>query len=160
MSAEQYKIPKKLKHVAIWVHPIGHIYGAIYVRPQSDHHNGEQEPREVLNDPTPFLVLRREESENLEFINKNSIVRVDYEDSEEENRVQQAPLMGCHIRMMDGAIISGHIRELLPPDKARIFDYLNQLPDRFLRLFNDDGSIALLNKNYIVQVTLPLEEDQ
>jgi hypothetical protein len=38
----------------------------------------------------------------------------------------------------------------LPPDRARLLDYLNLMEERFVKVDTDDGRVCLVNKPYIV----------
>ena len=122
MSADILKVPKTKRNVSLWVHPEGQVIGSLFVRQQSPHHAGEELPVEVLNDDDPFIVLEKNNPEQLRFYNRNSIIRVEYS---EESPSKASPL-SCQINMMDGSIIEGTIREDLPPEHSRLFDYLNQ----------------------------------
>ena len=55
--------------------------------------------------------------------------------------------------MMDGSVMEGTIREELPPEYSRLFDYINQEKARFIRLYHNDNEVSLINKSYIVNVT-------
>jgi hypothetical protein len=59
--------------------------------------------------------------------------------------------------MMDGSLIDGCIRHSLPPEHARLSDYLNLSEERFIRIHTQGGQLWLVNKSYIVYVT-PLDE--
>ena len=80
MLRDRLKIPKKLKLVTLWVHPEGRVVGSLFLRPQSANRAGEEEPLEVLNTADPFLVLKRDQPDELRFYNKSSVVRVEYDD--------------------------------------------------------------------------------
>ena len=57
--------------------------------------------------------------------------------------------------MVDCSLIEGTIKEALPPEHARLYDYLNQQDCRFLKIYVSENEICLINKSYINQVTLP-----
>lgn len=50
-------------------------------------------------------------------------------------------------------MIKGSIRENLQPEYARLYDYLNEDKQRFIRIYTREGEICLVNKSYIVQIT-------
>jgi len=152
MHRDRLKIPKRLKQVTMWVHPEGRVVGSLFVRPQSVSTPGEEEPLEVLNTGDPFLVLKREELEELRFYNKSSVVRVEY-DEDKPLPLPNIEPMPCTIHLMDGSIIAGAIRRALPPDRSRLFDYLNLQEELFVKIYCNDGSICVLNKSYIACVT-------
>ncbi len=148
MYPESLKIEKRLKEVTLWIHPEGKVLGHLFVRPQSPDSAGEEEPADVLNGPEPFVVLQRE-AEGIRFYGKNSIVRVEYEVEDSIAFPDLEPLH-CTLRMMDGFHIQGMIRRPLPPDRARLIDYLNLTNERFVKVDSSDGRVYLINKPYIV----------
>lgn len=157
MDSEALKIPKKLKHVTLWVHPEGPVTGAIFLHCQSERHAGEEQPVEAMNGPEPFFVFRGGSDDDLRFYNKRAVVRLEYTAEPGE-----APPSGCvqlraRLHLMDGSVLEGVIQEMLVPEHARLFDYVNIFEDRFVRLFLEGTLVTLVNKAYIAQVT-PLEQ--
>jgi hypothetical protein len=144
------RIAKALRQVSMWVHPEGLVKGSIYVTVGEDNVT-QEDPRYVLNTDKPFLVLYRGDPEEVRFYNRSAIVRVEYEGNKPaDESVTRIP---CRINMMDGSVLDGEIIEILPPDHARLYDYLNQAHDRFIRLYTGDSQVCMVNKNYIIQVT-------
>ncbi len=144
------KIAKALRQVSMWVHPEGLVTGSIFVTVGED--NGSHEdPSYVLNDTSPFLVLQREKPYELRFYNRASIVRVEYEGNKPTD--SKYITLPCIAHLMDGSVIDGDIIEVLPNDHSRLYDYLNQVQQRFVRLYTADNQVCMLNKSYIIQVT-------
>ena len=152
MLRDRLKIPKKLKLVTLWVHPEGRVVGYLFLRPQSAHRPGEEEPLEVLNTADPFLVLKRDHPDELRFYNKSSVVRVEY-DEDDTLEIPSVEPLPCTLHLMDGSLITGTIRKALPPDRSRLFDYLNLHEERFVKVYGEDGSVCAVNKAYIACVT-------
>lgn len=153
MSDPRLKIPKSLREVTLWVHPEGRVIGSLFLRQQSIHHAGEEEPREVLNQDRPFLVLQRDTPDELRFYNRAAIIRVEYTAADDEGSDRAGMItLACELHMMDGSFIKGTIMERLPAGSARLFDYINSEKERFIRVFQDEGTIGLINKAYVVQV--------
>ena len=150
MAEKPLKIAKALCQVHMWVHPEGLVSGAIYVTIGEDNETKE-DPKYVLNDPSPFLVLKRDKPAGLRFYNRSSIVRVEYEEARPLDG--KYTILPCRITMMDGSVILGDIVEVLPNDHARLYDYLNRTDTRFIRLFTSDSQVCMVNKSYIIQVT-------
>ena len=148
----QFRIPKKLKQVTLWIHPEGRLVGSLFLNLQSKNYTGEEEPLEVLNQADPFLVCKREDPDELRFYNKTAIVRIEYHEETLPSTEGVEPLP-CRLSMMDGSIIDGSIRRLLPPGHARLYDYLNMDDEQFVKLHVGDGNICLVNKSYVVCVT-------
>ena len=155
MTVNKFRIPKTQKQVSLWVHPEGLVICSLYLREESKEYPGGEEPLEVLNQNMPFVVVRLDKPDQLRFYNQSSIIRVEYELDSSESKISTGhPDIGCCLHMMDGSIIDGTIRETLPADRARLFDYLNKDKDRFLRIYTSDTEICLINKTYINHVTL------
>lgn len=154
MTVTPLRIAKVLRQVSMWVHPEGLVKGAIYVTAGEDNLT-QEDPRDVLNADKPFLVLYREQPEEVRFYNRSSIVRVEYDSDKPTD--DRATTFACRISMMDGSVINGEIIEVLPADHSRLYDYLNQVQERFIRLFTSDSQVCMVNKNYIIQVACPEE---
>lgn len=151
MSTDILKVPKLKQKVTLWVHPEGQVVGSLFVREQSPEHKGAEQPVEVLNTDAPFVVLQKESPEELRFYNRNSIIRVEY--STDDKPSDDLTILLCTLHMMDGSMIEGTIREMLPPEHSRLFDYINQENARFIKLYFNDNEISLINKSYIVNIT-------
>lgn len=151
MSTKTLKVPKLKQKVTLWVHPEGQVTGSLFVREQSPDHAGAEEPIEVLNAGVPFIVLQKNKPEELRFYNLNSIIRVEY--NTESKTPDSVTTLSCTLNMMDGSVMEGTIREELPPEHSRLFDYINQEKARFIRLYLNDNEVSLINKSYIVNVT-------
>ena len=151
MSTDILKVPKLKQQVSLWVHPEGQVIGSLFVREQSPEHAGPETASEVLNQDAPFIVLQKDNPDELRFYNRNSIIRVEYKSQSEstDNTTQ----LSCSLNMMDGSLIEGTTRENLPPDYSRLFDYINQENSHFIKLYFADNEICLVNKSYIVNIT-------
>lgn len=152
MLRDLLKIPKKLKPVTLWIHPEGRVVGSLFLRPQSPNTPGEEEPLEVLNTTDPFLVLKRDDRDELRFYNKSAVVRVEYED-EKSLSIPDVQSLPCTLHLMDGSLIPGTIRKALPPDRSRLFDYLNLHDEQFIKIYCDGGVVCVVNKSYVACVT-------
>lgn len=149
MKRASLKIAKTLQQVRLWVHPEGLVYGSLYLSVGEDE-QAVEDPLTVLNRDWPFLVLKRKNPDEIRFYNRSSIIRVEYEEATPED--SHITSISCHIVMMDGSTIDGMIHEELPSDRARLYDYLNQENNRFLKVYTADNLVCLLNKSYVIQV--------
>jgi hypothetical protein len=148
------KIAKALRQVSMWVHPEGLVTGAIYVT-IGEETGTQEDPRYVLNEDAPFLVLKRDNPDELRFYNRASIIRVEYEDTKPAGK--KYTQLTCRVHLMDGSVIDGDIVEVLPNDRERLYDYLNLDKERFVRMFTSENQICMVNKSYIIQVTNRVE---
>jgi hypothetical protein len=150
MDREDLKIPKQENEVTLWVHPEGRVIGTIFLSYRAESMD-PIEPVEVLNETSRFLVLRGQEAGDVRFYSKASIVRVEYDETATEESGGIDPLP-CQLHMMDGSLIDGSINRFLPPDQARLYDYLNLENERFIKIHVGGTEICLVNKSYIVRV--------
>lgn len=150
MSSDFLKVPKTVRPVVLWVHPEGQVHGSLFVHTQSRSHAGEEDPAELLNQQDPFLIVRRDDPEELRFYQRSAIVRAEYRDAAPQADIQP---FACRLYLMDGSVISGWVREALPPDRSRLIDYLNQPETRFVRVWTEDQQVCLVNKSYIIHAT-------
>ncbi len=148
MSEDFFKVPKQERAVKLWIHPEGRVLGSIFVREQSLHHMGEETPVELLNQAEAFLVVHREDLNEYRFYNKSSIVRLEYQNYAEENPDEES--IDSELHMMDGSLMTGKINGCFPPDRRRLYDYLNKEHDKFVPLNLEDGQICIINKKYII----------
>jgi hypothetical protein len=146
VATNPLRIAKTLQQVSMWVHPEGLVKVAM-----GEDRDSQEDPRQVLNADKPFLVLCRENPEEIRFYNRAAIVRVEYED--ESPRDDKATVIPCRIELMDGSALNGEIVEALPADHSRLYDYLNKSQERFIRVFTSVTQVCMVNKNYIIKVT-------
>ncbi len=151
LSKDALKLPTKQKKVQLWVHPGGPVIGSLFI-----HHNKDGKDEavlDILNHNDPFVVFQVDTPNEIRFYNRQSIIRIEY--SDKDVIAQSAQTLFCTIHMMDGTVIEGTIKEALPPEYARLYDYLNKQDNRFLKIYAGNDEICLINKSYINQVTLP-----
>jgi hypothetical protein len=148
LPQDMYLIPKAPRQVTLRVHPEGAIAGALFLSFHSSIGIGQEDLCDVLNSPDPFLVVKRADRDGPAFYNKRAIIRVDYEDdgapAPEGSRTRR-----CLVSMMDGSTIEGNARYVLPPNRARLFDYLNINDERFIKLHLEGRNISLVNKVHV-----------
>lgn len=142
------KIPKVEKAVKLWTHPDGLVLGSIFLHLGQPERPHAEDPWAVLNGLEDFLVVRRQDPEELRFYNKACLIRVEYE--EEGPFVDDSGKdLACRLHMMDGSVLEGAMRKALPPERSRLYDYMNADNRRFLKLYFHDGAVCLVNKSYV-----------
>lgn len=150
MAEHVWVVPKVLKRVRMWIHPEGPVLSGIYLVAEHPGETPSELPIELLNEPEPFFACQSMEGEDLRFYNKNALIRMEYE-SEAESAIPADVTLKGEFSLMDGSVFIGEIREILPPEKRRLLDYLNVHVERFIRIFVDHELVVLLNKAYIVR---------
>lgn len=151
LSTNTLQLPTKKKKVQLWVHPAGAVVGSLFIHPNE--YGKDQAVLDILNQPEPFIVFQVDTPNEIRFYNRQSIIRIEYNDKDVID--ESAQTLFCIIHMMDGSLIEGTIKEALPSEHARLYDYLNTQDSRFLKIYVTDDEVCLINKSYINQVTLP-----
>ena len=145
------KVSKKLCAVTLWVHPEGRVVGSLFLREQSPEYGGTEQPLKALNRCQSFLVFKVDDPDELRFYNIKSVIRVEHEPTDNDSSTGIDP-MNCQLHMMDGSLIQGTIYESLPPEHARLLDYLNRGEENFIKVHVEGDLIYLINKSYINHV--------
>ena len=146
------KVPKRQVPVTLWVHPEGRVVGSIFVHfPGADSTQCEQ-PWDVINEVADFVAIKLDDPDEMRFYNKSSIVRVEYRDGASSLLAEGRPLP-CMITLMDGSLIEGAICKATPVERSRLYDYMNDTSERFLKLRSDDVDVLLVNKSYVVYIS-------
>ena len=134
------------------MHPEGKVIGSLFLHDKKQDKAGS-DILSLVNQPEPFLVFKCETPDELRFYNRSSIIRMEYEEQPSlQNDIQT---LECQLHMMDGSLLTGTIREALPPDYSRLYDYLNLTENRFVKIYTNNNEVILVNKTYINQVTIP-----
>jgi len=154
VSDESLRVLKREHPVTLWLPAEGRMDGAVFVWPETEGRPTGESPADVFNSEEPFVAVKRYAPDHVQLYRKSAIARVEFQprgarDAGDSN-------IGCSVRLDDGASVRGRVREVLPEARQRLLDHLNRDAAAFLRLFLEDGGIALLNKLHIVRVT---EED-
>jgi len=150
-------VPKKLRQVRLWIHPEGRVVDTLYVRTAGGD-GPEERTVASLNAAHRFGGLRRQGPEGIRFYHQASTLGVESE-AEPPPRGEDLIRHRCELGMMDGNFIEGTLTRPSPPDRSRLFDFLNREKERFLEIFLDDGTTVVVNKTYVIYVR-PTEEDQ
>jgi hypothetical protein len=148
------KIPKKLTQVTVWIQPEGRVNASLYLNIQGKHGADDEALLDFLNQTAPFLVLRREDCQDVCFYNKAYIIRAEYNEESTSQPVANISLP-CQLQLSDGSVIEGHVRELLRPEHSRLLDYLNLDDGPFAKIYVGQGKVCLVNKACVVSA-IPL----
>jgi len=150
VASKSLKIDKTLRPITLWVHPEGRVTGSIFVQPEIDNNSGDK-PADVLNRDVPFLVLQKRDPGEIRFYNRSAIIRAEYPKSGTDLS-EDSHTYNCQLMLMDGSVINGMIQESLPSNYSRLYDYLNQIADRFIKLLSNYATTYLINKSYVTQI--------
>jgi len=152
MDEDSYVIPKKLVPVMLWIHPEGRVHGSMFVHLPGADSAREEQPSDVINESVDFVAIEREDPDELRFYNKSSIVRVHYQEQTAATG-HEGRAHPCRITMMDGSLIEAEICKVTPEGRSRLYDYMNDTRERFLKVRAGGPEVILINKSYVVYIS-------
>ncbi|HEU5220062.1 MAG TPA: hypothetical protein VFU23_15490 [Gemmatimonadales bacterium] len=131
------------------------IDGFLHLQPLASIHSGPETPEDALNRHESFVPVT---SDNRTlFIAKNQILAVTVRTplpTNDVDRVEAARTLGMQLELSDGTGFVGAVTTELPPDRARVLDFLNHA-DGFFCLVDQDA-MRFVNRVHVRLVT-PLD---
>lgn len=128
--------------------------GEIFLNPISRHRVAPQQPAEFLNQPEPFFVLAPSYEERVLIAKRSvAIVEAPLPSSDDEEQLDQARV-GVGIEMeLSGLTLTavGWLFYRAKAGKARVQDFLNDMTDQFIVLF-DSEKTTLVNRHAVSSV--------
>lgn len=150
---EELRIPKRAVQVEI-TRPDGLVSRVeVYLAEFASNHVGGERLSEMLNSGV-FLPARDLEQNKVNFINCASVAvaRVGREVEEDDDAAAHTIPTEHEVKvtLTGGQTISGLLSYVLPPERARLIDFLNACP-KFIPLLEADH-LALINREFIAQI--------
>jgi hypothetical protein len=113
-------------------------FGELYVMERVPQHDGPETVVEMLNRREAFFAFRPESGEELLLMSKMHTVSVSLDRQApiaDPARLSAAKLLGLEIVLAGGSTLSGWASAELPPQHARLLDYLNTFQEPFFALW-------------------------
>jgi hypothetical protein len=128
------------------------ITGAMFLQHTDEGNPRRESARDVLNSTERFFPVETPDGETL-LVAKDRVVEVvaDFPDDDDELRRASARSALLDVVLSGGVVRSGTVLLEMPAGQPRLLDYLNRLSDRFLVLYETDGT-RLLNRALIERV--------
>jgi hypothetical protein len=127
--------------------------GEIFLNPVSRFRVAPQQPAEFLNQTEPFFVLAPSYDERI-LVAKRSVAMVEapLPSSDDNDHIDAAHVgVGLEVELIGGASCAGWLFYPTTAGKSRVQDYLNDLTDQFIVLF-DSEKTTLVNRHAVVHV--------
>jgi sRNA-binding regulator protein Hfq len=128
--------------------------GEIFLNPMSRHHVAPQQPAEFLNQPEPFFILAPSYDERV-LVAKASIAIVEapLPSSDDDDQIDKARVgVGLEIELIGSSLsVVGWLFYKATEGKGRVQDYLNDLTDQFIVLF-DAEKTTLVSRHAVANV--------
>lgn len=113
---------------------------------------GSQTPEEFFNEANQYIPARNIDSDQMEFLNKKKILWAKFDlinDDESDDHIP-GTIKNIIVRM-EGGTLNGTVEIMLPPERSRITDFINQ-DDRFFLLTTEEGCYVI-NKDQVGSVS-------
>jgi len=131
--------------------------GSLFLNPLAANHSGSETVLDRLNDQELFLPVQLPGERSITLLHKTHIVRLVVEEAQPGDALteDQENLSGriepVHCTVAQGQPLSGWLSVQAPEWKARLSDYVNNLPGTFFPLYADDA-LHLINKHAVLRI--------
>lgn len=130
------------------------LSGEIFLNPISRHRIAPQQPAEFLNQPEPFFILAPTYDERVLIAKRAvAIVEAPLPSSDDEEELDTARVgIGVEFELTGSTLSAvGWLFYRATAGKGRVQDYLNDLKDQFIVLF-DSEKTTLVNRHAVASV--------
>jgi hypothetical protein len=149
--AEDLKVPKQRAEVEVLLPGGAARQVVVFLSEFASTHSGRERLSDLLNGGEDFVPALDTLTGNMTFLGRQSIaaarVAPEWEPADETVMASEHEL---EVTLADGTVLHGRVRIVMPPERSRLLDYLNDAPP-FLKLV-ERGSVALVNKRHIARV--------
>lgn len=131
------------------------LTGYLHLQPLALFHSGPETPEDALNRDEAFFPLTSENQTM--FLAKSQVIAVTVTTVlpvGDIDRVEAARTLGMQVGLSDGSEFVGTVTSELPPDRARVLDYLNHANGFFCLV--DQDAMRFVNRFHVRLVT-PLD---
>jgi len=130
------------------------LIGFLHLQPLALFHSGPETPEDALNREEAFFPLTSENQTI--FLAKSQVIAVTVSTVpvRDPDRVEAARTLGMQVELSDGSEFVGAVTSELPPDRARVLDFLNHATGFFCLV--DQDAMRFVNRTHVRLVT-PLD---
>ena len=127
------------------------LTGFLHLQPLALFHSGPESPEDALNREEAFFPLTSENQTM--FLAKSQVIAVTVSTvpARDPDRVEAARTLGMQVELSDGSEFVGAVTSELPPDRARVLDYLNHAAGFFCLV--DQDAMRFVNRLHVRLVT-------
>jgi hypothetical protein len=150
---EELRIPKRKTTVEFSLEGGTRRHVIVFLSEFASTHAGPERISDLLNGEAEFFPALDPSRDAMCFFHREAITSARVEASLEpaDDTAHTIPLEHeVEIRLADGALVRGLVTYVLPPDRARVIDFLNEAP-RFFRVLEKDV-VVLVNKRHVCEV--------
>ena len=149
--SDELKVPKRRAQVEVQLPGGATRQVTVFLAAFASKHSGPERLSDLLNAGDEFVPALDNATDAMTFLSRHGIaaarVAPELEWGEELTGGEQHEL---EITLVDGTVLRGTVTFVMPPDKSRLLDYLNDAQP-FVRL-SEREKVALVNKRHIARV--------
>ncbi len=153
MIDTRFIVAKKRLEINLDLRNSESLDGNVFLHYAKDESGKPETPYDMLIDERKFIVFDLA-GDGVCFINKDSILRLTYEEEEKTGDYSFNFSANIEVRMADGFDLQGKVMSLLPEESARLFDFLNTDEGYFILLHQDSNKRVIINKNEIDKIMI------
>jgi hypothetical protein len=124
---------------------------ALFLAEHASRHEGPEELADLLEADGAFLPARDLATGRIAFLRREAIALAAVSGGLDPFALAPAEQHALEARLAGGHTVRGVVAYVLPPDRARVLDHLNQ-PGAFFALHGDDGVVRLVAKRHVTRV--------
>ena len=116
---------------------------------------GGERLSDLLNGASDFIPAIEAETHDMTFLNRSAVMIAEADAEAERTGADELTIPTEHaleVRLVDGRKLRGHVSYVLPPDRARLADFLND-GSSFLPL-HAESRVLLVHKRHITLIVL------
>lgn len=153
---DEHRVPKRRVSIEIAIAHAGRRSVSVFLSEFASHHAGPERVSDLLNGDADFIPTVVQGSDTTTFFQRLGLLCAWVAPDEEAQATEGPPPTehGLELTFSDGTVIRGQVGYVLPPERSRLIEFLNEAP-AFFRLLAADR-VALINKRHVTQV-VPLD---
>ena len=149
--SDELRVPKRRAQVEVLLPGGAARQVTVFLAEYAPRHSGPERLSDLLNAHDDFVPAIDVATDAMTFLNRHGIaaarVAREWELGEELTGAEQHEV---EVTLVDGTTLRGTVAYVMPPDKSRLLDYLNDAQP-FVRLAETER-VALVNKRHIARV--------
>ena len=148
---DDLKVPKQRAQVEVLL-PGGAVRQVVvFLSEFASTHTGPERLSDLLNAQDEFVPAVDTATDAMSFLGRHTIAAARVAGEwEPPEPVARGELHDLEITLVDGSILRGTVSIVMPPERSRLLDWLND-PQPFVRLAEKE-KVALVNKRHIARV--------
>ncbi len=155
LGVSDFRVPKR--RVAIAATLAGGLRRdvTVFLAEAAQGHAGGERLSELLNGASDFLPALEAETGEMTFLNRDAVMIAEASAEAERSGADELTIPTEHaveITLTDGRRLRGHVTFVLPPDRSRLADFLND-GTLFLPL-HAESRVLLVHKRHVTRVVL------